>query len=234
MQLNCWSRPGGQRREGVQEDEELPGGERIGRLADDQAAEHPLEHRQRVHGTVVVIQPRALRAGAGVPHVLERLAVLDEAAGLGVLALVGAVHVMGVEDPVRVHRDRHAGLVAEIDHDGVPGLRLQQWPRDLGRPQRLGKAGGPRLVGERRERGLPGDLPVHHPVVMGGDDVPLGGPDGLDPVCLNLAGGRSVPRAHVGHEVRVHVWTARRSTPPPWAAPGRRRSTSGCRRGSCC
>ncbi len=64
----------GQGREGVQEDEELLVGDGIGRLADDQPAEHALEHRERVHRPVVVVEPRALGAGARLPHVLEACA----------------------------------------------------------------------------------------------------------------------------------------------------------------
>ena len=45
-----------------------------------------------------------------LPDVGEGAVPLDEAAGVGESALVGAVHLVGVEDPVRVHR--HRGLAA--------------------------------------------------------------------------------------------------------------------------
>ena len=171
---------------------------RLGRAspgcADDQRPVQALEDRQRVHRAVVVVEPGPFGPFAALPDVGEGAVVLDEAAGVGPPALVGAVHLVRVEDPVRVHRHRRAQLVAEVDDDGVADFGFDQRARDGRRPERRGEVGAVGAVAVGAEGGLPLDRLGHHLVAAGGDDVPvafLGG----DPVFARRPGadqGRQV------------------------------------------
>ncbi len=122
-------------------EEELAVGPRLARLADHQRPEQALEDRQRVHRPVVVVEPGPFGPFVGLPDVGEGAVPLDEAAGVGPLALVGAVHLVGVEDPVRVHRHRRRQLVAEVDDDGVADFGFDQRPRHRRLAQRAFEPG---------------------------------------------------------------------------------------------
>ena len=163
-------------------------------VADDDRAEEPLVERQGIHRAVVVVHPGALALGDRLPGVVEGVALLDEAAGVGVLPLVGAVHVARVLHPVRVDRHRRLDLVLEVDDDRVADVRLDQRPGNRRRPERLGEAGGVGAVRVGLELRLPADLLAHHLVALVRDDVPVHGL-GLDPVLA--------PAGHVSGQNRL-------------------------------
>ena len=131
--------PGRRRLEGVEADEELLVGPRLRRVADDDRPEQALVDRQRLARPVVVVPPGALRARDGLPDVGDLVALLDEPARIGVLALVGAVHVDRVLEAVRVHRHRRRELAAEVDGDRLADVRLEQRAGHRGRAERLGE-----------------------------------------------------------------------------------------------
>jgi hypothetical protein len=184
---------GRRRGERVHEDEEVLVGSRHCRIAHDQRPEQALEHRQRVHRPVVVVHPRPGGPRPRLPDVLEGPVLLDEAAGVGELALVGPVHLLRVEDPVRVDAHRRPQLVLEVDHHRVTDVGLDQRAGNRPRAERRLEVRRVGAVDVGVELGLALDLLVHHLVLAGGDDVPALwlGPD---PVLAPR--GRAVGRQH--------------------------------------
>jgi hypothetical protein len=118
---------------------------------------------------------------------LERPVLLHEPARVGELALVGAIHLLCVEDPVRV--DGHGGgqLVLEVDDDRVADLRFDQRAGDRRRAERRLEVRRVGAVGVGGELGLALDLLVHHLILARGDDVPAH-LLGSDPVLAARAG----------------------------------------------
>ena len=150
--------------------------------------------------------------------------MLDEPARVGELAFVAAVHLVRVEDPVRVHRHRRLQLVAEVDDQRFADAHFEQRPRHLRRPERFFEVGGPGAVGPGGELGLALDRHVHHLVAAGGDDVPLDRLGG-DPVLARRAvdgEGGELGRCRRVAGLRVAAPARRpRRPPPPSAAPRR-------------
>ena len=160
---------------------ELAGGPRRAGPADQQRAEEALEDRQRVHRPVVVVEPGALGALARLPDVLEGALALDEAAGVGVPALVGAVHLLRVEDAVRVDRHRGSTWLRKLTTIASPVSASISGPGIVAGPSGAAKPAEYGAVGVGDELRLAPDLAVHHRVAAAGDDVPLHRL-GLDPV----------------------------------------------------